>query len=72
MNRVAVAAPVSSGPQRAGWALAILVALCAKEGNGRPGEQGDLTLFEPHTFFTVTLAEGGDSGARAGKEKKTK
>jgi hypothetical protein len=39
----------------AGERIGILVALLPVGGTGRPPSRGDLTLFEPHTFFTFTL-----------------
>ena len=41
----------------AGERIGMLIAVGPKGGNGRPGQVGDLTLFEPHTFFRFTLKE---------------
>lgn len=40
-----------------GEKIGILIAINPESGNGRPNEQGSLTVFEPHTFFTVTLVK---------------
>ncbi|HOK78791.1 MAG TPA: hypothetical protein PLW35_13865, partial [Verrucomicrobiota bacterium] len=40
---------------REGKKIGILIAINPEGGNGRPNEHGALTVFEPHTFFTVEL-----------------
>ena len=40
-----------------GQKIGILIAIEPEGGNGRPDEHGALTVFEPHTFFTVKLAK---------------
>ncbi len=61
-DRFRIAIRVARSPDNgleliAGERIGILIAASPEGGAGRPGEQGDLTLFEPHTFFTFTLKE---------------
>jgi hypothetical protein len=40
-----------------GQKIGLLISIEPEGGNGRPNEAGAITVFEPHTFFTIKLAK---------------